>query len=299
MFYDVSHDLRRDLHRRYIRQVLDTLGRHTNVVFGIDREYTGPLSFVQFWLDPIAEWQQEAGVKVRIALEIPKDQLDAILADPIRAPLIVGMDVHHWVYKADGTLFAVKGGVDRAPREQRPDIATQAELDALKARLGSGFVDTPDSRNGPEFQKLFDTLWTTTAAMRYRALREYRDRHPDLVVLTWKDEFPRLSRAIEATVPAAARAGMRPLPIVRSPAASAWASGRPGDQWLVYTMAGSPVALDLSGDAATYAVQWVDEETGRLHRARGVVSGGSLVTLAPPVAGTNRPWVAWLAKRSR
>ena len=137
VFYDVGDELRRDLHRRYIRHVLDTLGRHANVVFGIDREYTGPIEFVRFWLDTIAEWQKEGGSKVRIALEIPKDQLDAILADPVRAPLITALDVHHWLYRADGGLFAAKGGLDRAPREQRPDIATQAELDALKAKLGS------------------------------------------------------------------------------------------------------------------------------------------------------------------
>ena len=60
-FYDLGSSVRRDLHRRYIRHVLDTLGRHSNVVFGIDREYTGPLEFVQFWLDEIATWGRENG----------------------------------------------------------------------------------------------------------------------------------------------------------------------------------------------------------------------------------------------
>jgi hypothetical protein len=297
VFYDVSHELRRDLHRRYMWHVLDTLGRNANVVFGIDREYTGPLEFVRFWLDTVAEWQKERGAKVRIALEVPKDQLDAILADPVRAPMISAMDVHHWLYKSDGSLFAVKGGLDRAPREQRPDIATQDELDALKAKLGPGFVDTPDFRNGPEFQKLFDTLWASSPAMKYRALREYRDHHPALVVLTTKDEFPQLSLAIEATAPAGAAAGVPPLPIVRGPVESAWASGRPGEHLLVYTMAGAPVELDLAGDPTAYDVQWVDAATGGFSRSRGRVAGGGTVTIVPPEGGAGRPWAAWLVKR--
>jgi hypothetical protein len=299
VFYDVSHEVRRDLHRRYIRHVLDTLGRNPNTVFGIDREYTGPLQFVQFWLDTIAEWQRETGLKVRIALEIPKDQLDAILADPMRAPMVAALDVHHWLYKADGSLFAVRGGLDRAPREQRPDIATQAELDALKAKLGAAFVDTPDFRNGPEFQKLFDTLWASSAAMKYRTLREYRDQYPDLVVLTYKDDFPQLTRAVEAAVPAVSRAGMRPLPLVRAPVTSAWASGRAGDRLLVYTMEGAAVDLDLSGDPTAYELRWVDAESGGLHRTRTRIAGGKVVTLTPPVSATARPWVAWMVKAVR
>ena len=68
--------------------------------------------------------RRNGGTTVRIALEIPKDQLDAILADPVRAPLITAIDVHDWLYRADGSLFAARGGLNRAPREQRPDIAT-------------------------------------------------------------------------------------------------------------------------------------------------------------------------------
>src|SRR5262245_37703059 len=63
-FYDVSHPVRRDLHRRYIRHCLDVLGTCPNVVFQIGEEFTGPLAFVQFWLDTVAAWQKETGKKV-------------------------------------------------------------------------------------------------------------------------------------------------------------------------------------------------------------------------------------------
>jgi hypothetical protein len=312
-FYDVSHPLRRDLHRRYIRHVLDVLKTNTNLVYGIDREYTGPLEFVQFWLDTIAEWQKETGTRVKIALEVPKDQLDALLDDPVRAPMIAAMDIHGWVYKADGELFAIRGGIDRAPREQRPDIATEADQQALKAGLGRTALESKDFLNGPEFQQLFDALWRSTPAMRYRTVREYRDRYPNLVVLSAalaagtaapttgavaSGEFAEVTRVVETVVPAATRAGMRPLSIVRTPRESAWCSGRPGDQLLVYTMAGAPVELDLAQDATTYDVQWLDPAAGGTHRSRVRVTGAAVVTLTPPEGGTGRPWVAYLVKRA-
>jgi hypothetical protein len=183
-FWDLSHPLRRDLHRRYIRHVLDTLGHHTNVVFGIDREYTGSLGFLRFWLDEIGAWQKASGRRLLVALEVPKDQMDSILADPVRARLVAAVDFHGWVYRPDGKLFAIRGGLNRSPREQRSDIATPDEREALRAALDPAMAANPDYQNGPEFQKLFDRLWASTPALRERARREYRDRYPNLVVLS-------------------------------------------------------------------------------------------------------------------
>lgn len=56
-FYDVTHPVRRELHRNYIRYCLEALADCPNVVHFISAEYTGPLHFVQFWLDVIAEWE--------------------------------------------------------------------------------------------------------------------------------------------------------------------------------------------------------------------------------------------------
>ena len=52
-FYDVTHPVRRRLHRLYIRKCLDILGAHPNVIFLTGEEYTGPLEFVRFWLDTV------------------------------------------------------------------------------------------------------------------------------------------------------------------------------------------------------------------------------------------------------
>jgi hypothetical protein len=293
-FYDVTHPVRRDLHQRYIRKVLDTLGPHHNVVFGIDREYTGSLAFLQFWLDEIDAWQHEHGRTLFVALEVPKDQLDALLDVPRYRALVNAMDFHGWLYRADGRLFAIRGDLNRAPREQRPDIATPEELAALKASLGQAATDQRDFLNGPEYQKLFDTLWAGSRPMKYRAWREYRDRHPDLVVLTTHDEYPELTTALEAVVPGPVRARMRAADLVRAPRETAWAVGAPGDSYLVYTVAGMPVSLDLSSDAATYDLSWigVPDVGAPVERLRG----GGIVRLTPPPHATGRPLAVWLVR---
>jgi hypothetical protein len=294
-FYDLASPVRRDLHRRYIRHVLDTLGGHASVVFGIDREYTGPLAFVQFWLDEIVAWQQANGRTVLVALEVPKDQADAILADPNRGRMIAALDFHGWVYRADGTLFAIKGGLNRAPREQRPDIATREELEALERTIDAAALAQGDFRNGPEFQRLFDRLWAGSREMKYRAWREYRDRHPDLVVLTEADEYPELTRAVEARVPAAARAGLAPSDLVRSPRETSWCVARRGEAYLVYATGGAAVVLDLARERGTFDVSWIDSATGGV-QAGEPLAAGATVTLTPPPGLAGRPTAAWLTR---
>jgi Family of unknown function (DUF6298) len=67
---------------------------------------------------PIAEWQRENAKKVFIALEVPKAQVDALLADPVRRPLISAIDFHNWSDRSDGSLFAIEGGLSLAPRSR-------------------------------------------------------------------------------------------------------------------------------------------------------------------------------------
>jgi hypothetical protein len=295
VFWDISDPLRRDLHRLYIRHALDNLKDNTNVVHGIDREYTGSIEFVRFWLDTMAEWHAERGRPLFICLEIPKDQMDAILDDPVRGKMITAIDVLSWVYRADGRLYAVKGSLNRAPREQRPDIATPTELEVLKKKLGITALDQRDFVNGPEFQRLFNDLWASSKPMKYRAWREYRDRYPQLVVLWKGDEYPGLTSAVEKLIPTAVRTSMRPADLVRSNADTAWCVANPGSDYLVYTVAGLPVSIDLSKDTISYRVAWLDEVTGVLQQPGEKLQGGRIVTLTPPAAGTGRAWAAWLS----
>ena len=164
--------------------------------------------------------------------------MDAILDDPVRGPMITAADILGWTYRADGRLFATRGGINRAPREQRPDIATPEELEALKKKLGVDATDQRDFLNGPEFQRLFDTLWASSKPMRYRAWREYRDARPDLVLLWNDDEYPELTAAVERADPGG---GPRRDTASRSRALEpghGLVHGAPGETYLVYTMAG-------------------------------------------------------------
>ncbi|HWA25398.1 MAG TPA: DUF6298 domain-containing protein [Lacunisphaera sp.] len=294
-FYDVSHAVRRDLHRRYIRHTLDVLGYNSNVVFGLDQEYSGPLSFVQFWLDTIAEWQQEHKRKVFVCLGVPKDQMDAILADPARAPLVTAIDFHYWFYRPDGSLYTIVGGINRAPREQSVGIVSESDLQKLRDANTNPTWAGSNIVSSPEFQRRTQTVRAGTPAMRYRALREYRDSHPDLVIPLRRDDFPELTAALEEKIPAGERAATRPMAIVRGPVESAWAMAAPGRAYLVYTMAGQAADLDLTADRGVFNISWLDSASGEL-RAAGDVTAGKLVTLAPPAADTNRPWIAWLTR---
>ncbi len=293
-FYDVSHPVRRDLHRRYIRHCLDVLKDNANVVYGIDREYSGPLPFVEFWLDTIAEWEKENGKKVLIALEVPKAEMDALLADPVRGPRVTAIDFHHWFYRPDGSLFTIVGGINEAPREQSVNILSEKQVADLRARS----TYPGNIVNSPEFQRATQTTRAGTPALRYRAVREYRDAFPDLVILRRNDEFPAFTAALERAIPRAERAQTRPAALVHSHPESTWCMAAPGRAYLVYSMAGETAALDLTHESGSFALAWLDSAGGELRAASEEVVAGAIVTLVPPAAGgAKRPWVAWLTRR--
>ncbi len=116
-FYDVTHPVRRDLHRAYIRQCLANLADEPNVIHTLTAENSGPLHFMRFWLDVIAEWERETGKHPLIALSAPKDVQDAILADPVRSAVVDVIDLTYWFRTPDGKEFAPAGGQSLAPRQ--------------------------------------------------------------------------------------------------------------------------------------------------------------------------------------
>ena len=116
-FYDINNPHRRELHRAYIRKCLDNLSGNSNVIHMTSEEFTGPVAFVEFWLDTIAEWQRETGNDVLVGLSATKDVQDAILADPERAKLVDLIDIRYWWYQDDGELYSPPGGGNLAPRQ--------------------------------------------------------------------------------------------------------------------------------------------------------------------------------------
>jgi hypothetical protein len=137
LFYDVTHPVRRKLHEGYIRQCLDNFTNHANVIQFTSAEFTGPLHFMQFWLDVIAHWERTSPVAADvsppklpaeevsadsrrllpiIALSATKDVQDAILADAKRSAIVDVIDFRYW-WRTDKGEFAPPGGKNLAPRQ--------------------------------------------------------------------------------------------------------------------------------------------------------------------------------------
>jgi hypothetical protein len=268
-FYDVTHPVRRELHRLYIRKCLDEFADRPNVIHLTSAEYSGPLHFVQFWLDVVREWRADTGKRAVVGLSCPKDVQDAILADAPRAAAVDVIDLRYWWYTGGGSLYAPKGGENLAPRQH------------LREWKGDR---------------------SQTPASTARAVREYRRRFPDKVVLCSTDRadgwavlaaggsVPNLPRTADPRLLKDA-AAMRPF----EPAGltdGQWALAVPGRGYVVYSAAGDAVRLDLSGDAATYTARRVNVRTGRAEGGQPV-AGGRVAEFATPGGG---PSVLWLSR---
>ena len=159
LFYDVTNPTLRELHRQYIRQSLDAFKGQPNVIHSIGEEFTGPLHFVQFWLDVIAEWEQENG-KVLVDLAVNKDVQDAILKDPKRSQVVDIIDIEQWFYHNKGE-YTPQGGVNMAPRQYQRKIKTGS----------ARFEDV------------------------YRAVSEYRSQYPGKAVVYSTQKAPEMAWA--------------------------------------------------------------------------------------------------------
>lgn len=304
-FYDVSHPIRRDLHRRYIRKCLDELGGFRNVVFGLSQEYTGPKAFMEFWLDVIRQWQDDQGNqrknvrRVHVSLGATKDVTDAILSDATRAPLIGTIDMSRWWYDRDGTLIAPQGGIEIPGRY-----------------IGMSGNTSP--------QQL------------YRQVREYRRRYPALALIhgassrqqmwaflmaggsligagfSYRDAVPPTPPYEPPTsyVPPTSWPAIRPMyelinthlsaallrmtpqdGVVATPE-QAWALGEAGQAYLVYSLRGDTLTLDLPRSRGAFVARWFDPRSGALCAMKDLVAGGRRATVPSPSPAQD--WVLWL-----
>lgn len=160
-FYDVQQPERRKLHQQYIWKCLDNFKNNSNVIQFTAEEFTGPLHFVQFWLQTIADWEQK-NKKEYIGLSTTKDVQDAVLKDPKYAAIVNVIDIKYWHYQADGSAYAPEGGRNLAPRQW-------ARL--LKPKASS-------------FEQV------------YRAVQEYRLRYPGKAVMYSADGADKLGWAV-------------------------------------------------------------------------------------------------------
>ncbi|MCC5804698.1 MAG: hypothetical protein JJU00_00090 [Opitutales bacterium] len=268
-FYDVEHPVRRELHRKYIRKCLDNLAGEPNVIHTTSEEYSGPLHFVEFWLDVVEEWMEETGHRPLIGLSAPKDVQDAILGDPRRADFVDVIEFKYWWDSTDGQ-YAPDGGQSLAPRQH--------------LRQWRGARPSTDD----------------VAKM----IEEYRFRFPEKAILAgalpgghdpWRvlaagGSIPELPSALDPAL-RAALPSMRPM----------HGNGGQGDFFvlgdedgrrLVYALSGSSPRVDLSGHRGSFERRAVDPATGRLGPARETIQGGGTARVARSVREPSLFWIS-------
>jgi hypothetical protein len=74
------------------------------------------LTFEQFWLDTIGDWETQNKMHPLVALTATKDVKDANLADAKRVPLVDVICFRYW-WQTDKRLFAPPGGQNQSPRQ--------------------------------------------------------------------------------------------------------------------------------------------------------------------------------------
>ncbi len=268
-FYDVNHPVRRQLHRAFIRKCLDNFAENRSVIQFIGMEFTGPLHFVQFWIDTAAEWKKETGRYAVIGLSVTKDVQDAILADPARAAVVDLIDIRYWHYRSNGSAYAPQGGQNLAPRQWARQV----------------------SPGNPSFDQV------------YRAVKEYRTQCPDKAVMysaAMNDEFAwaafmaggSLARIPKMSVPGflASVASMRPLDLPNGPAGQ-YVFANAEKEFVVYSRSSSPVSLGQASGASR--VCWIDPRSGSLLGEQKLDAGASLSDVKSPASG---PVVMWVTR---
>ncbi|SFH24393.1 DUF6298 domain-containing protein [Pedobacter insulae] len=249
-FYDIHNPARRKLHIAYIRKCLDNFATNGSVIQLIGEEFTGPLHFVQFWIDTIKEWEKETGKHPIIALSVTKDVQDAILADPNRATVIDVIDIKYWHYQINEEAYAPKGEENLAPRQH-------ARL--LKPKKTS-------------FEQV------------YRAVAEYKNKFPQKAVIYSGDNFGSYGWAIFMaggslsnisavdTKTLSIAANMKPF-LKDALKTKQYGLANPGKAYLLYNASADALELDLKNITGTFNLKILNPENGSVLREEKINAG--------------------------
>lgn len=261
-FYNDKSEVLGPLHRQYIRMCLDELADQPNVIHMTSAEYTGPLHFTRFWLETIAEWEQETGKHPLIAISCTKDAQDELLADPKLSKVIDIIDIRYWHYNTKG-LWAAQEGKSMAPRQW-----------IRKYPLGSvGFNEV------------------------YKAVREYRDRYPDKAVIYYSPSYNTAGWAVlmaggslpNLRIQNAALAEALPM-MTPSEGNDCLVLGNADKGYLLYAR-GSHPSVDVAN--GQYRLYEVSQRSGEVKMVNKALKGNG--SLSIPNAKENA--VYWLEKR--
>ncbi|WP_090647905.1 DUF6298 domain-containing protein [Mucilaginibacter sp. OK283] len=266
-FYDETNPVRRKFHQAYINKCMDNFAGNNGVIQLIGAEFTGPLHFMQFWVETVKQWETTRKHKEIIGLSATKDVQDAILADPSKASVINVIDIRYWYYQANGAAYEPIGGQSLAPRQQARILKPKA----------------------------------TSFEQVYRAVHEYRTKYPDKAVLFSADGYDHFGWAVfiaGGSLPVLPAGTDKQFLNAASGMKSAELPGAPKDQWalssakgyIVYTNADKAVRLDLPANTI-YKAQWIDPQTGQVLPGDQEVNGGNGTEIKNPNVGAAILWL--------
>jgi hypothetical protein len=268
-FYDTAHAGRNAIHRAYIRKCLENFQRNSNVIHLISEEYTGPLHFVQFWLDVIIAWERETGKNATVGLSVTKDVQDAILKDPKRSAAVDIIDIRYWHYRKDGSLYAPKGGENLAPRQH--------------ARL--------IKPGNTSFEQVVN------------AISAYRKKYPEKAVLYSAPGHDRFGWAVLMAggslpdIPLRNKEFLEDAAVMEPQAhantSSQWIISHPDRGLIAFDRSTDAIQLDLKNLPGLFNVRWFNPDDGKLILEADAVKGGGMAMFERPVSGDV---VLWLSK---
>ncbi|HEY1788025.1 MAG TPA: DUF6298 domain-containing protein, partial [Verrucomicrobiae bacterium] len=262
-FYDVNNPVRRVLHANYIRQNLNDFTNDANVIQFTSGEFTGPLAFEEFWLDTIANWENETKLHPLIALAAAKDVQDSVLSDKKRAAIVDVICFRYW-WKTGKGLFAPRGGQNESPRQferqWKGGTPTDKDLASMAAQYRHNFPAKVIIASGEDVS--FRGGWAYCCA---------GGSMPDLPKTT--------DKTLLAAIP-------KMQPWFAEEAKAVWALREPGKQMLIY--AGENAELDLSDETGAFQLRKINATTGEIGpEIQRLHAGGSF----PLPAG-----IFWLTK---
>jgi len=260
-FYDITNTTRKKIHQGFIRKSFENFQDNSNVIQLTSAEYTGPLHFMEFWLDEAQKWKTETGKKAIIGLSATKDVQDAILNDVNRAKTVDAIDIRYWYYKEDGSAYAPQGGVNLAPRQHARKLKTGKETD--------------------------DQV--------YRAVREYREKYPEKVILYSTDGSSRFGWSVLM-----AGCSLPNIPKIALPAFyselsgmefvngntfsdSVWKLENKGKAYLFYAKNSQDISIDLTADKGDFEVYAINPTTGIVTKNTSIKGGKKVVIPASEV----------------
>jgi len=262
-FYNEKDPALTKLHTSFIRQCLDNFKDNTGVIQLLAEEFTGPLHFVQFWVDNIKTWEKDNNHKEIIGLSTTKDVQDALLAEPERAAVINVIDIKYWHYQADGKTYEPQGGLSLAPRQHARNLKPKAS----------------------SFEQV------------YRAVHEYRTKYPDKAVIYSADGYDNYGWAVFmasgslAVVPAVANVAFATdastMTAMNTEAKGQYVLGGTKG-YIVYNSEATPISLNLKD--GTYVIHWINSKDGRIVKEDETIAGGKAVELKAPQGSAAIMW---------